>query len=52
MRAELEHFVACAGAGTPSDIAPLADSVHATAVAEAIMRAERSGSVEQVEESP
>jgi predicted dehydrogenase len=52
MRAELEHFVSCAATGTPSDLAPLGDSVHATAVAEAIIRAEQSGAVEQVEETP
>jgi predicted dehydrogenase len=51
MRAELEHFVSCVAAGRPSEVAPLADSVHATAVAEAIIRAERSATIEPVEES-
>lgn len=52
MRAELEHFVSCAAAGAPSSVAPLQDSVHGIAVAEAAARAERSGSIETVEGDP
>lgn len=52
LRAELEHFAACVAHAAPSTTAPLEDSVHATAVAEAIIRAEQSGSVEPVEASP
>jgi predicted dehydrogenase len=52
LRAELEHFVACVAGAAPSPIAPLADSVHGVAVAEAAIRAERRGSIEHVEGSP
>jgi predicted dehydrogenase len=51
LRAELEHFVWCAASGVPSAVAPLADSVHGIAVAEAVVRAERHGGVETVEDS-
>jgi predicted dehydrogenase len=49
LRAELEHFASCVAAGTRSAVAPLADSVHGMAVAEAVVRAERHGGVEAVE---
>jgi predicted dehydrogenase len=52
MRAELEHFVQCAGAGRGSSIAPLEDTIHATAVAEAAIRAQASGAIETVEVHP
>ncbi|MDR7419367.1 MAG: Gfo/Idh/MocA family oxidoreductase [Armatimonadota bacterium] len=55
LRAELEHFVACAASGEASMVAPLADSVHGIAVATAAMRAERHGTpeaVEAVDETP
>jgi len=52
LRAELEHFVACVAGAAPSTVAPLADSVHGIAVAEAAVRAERRGAIEDVEESP
>lgn len=52
LRAELEHFVACVAEAAPSTVAPLADSVHGVAVAEAAIRAEQRGSIEHVEESP
>jgi UDP-N-acetylglucosamine 3-dehydrogenase len=50
LRAELEHFVSCAASGQTSAIAPLADSVHGIAVAEAAVRAEHRGTIETVEQ--
>jgi predicted dehydrogenase len=43
LRDELAHFVECVRAGTQSPIAPLADSVQAVALAEAIVRSAESG---------
>ena len=37
IRSELEHFVACARSRAPSEIVPLADSVAAVEIAEAIV---------------
>jgi hypothetical protein len=51
LRAELEHFLACAISRTPSSIAPLADSVHTVAVAAALVRAIDSRSYVTVEET-
>lgn len=52
LRAELEHFVLCAAEGIASSVAPLADAVHGIAVAEAMVRAQASQSLESVEEKP
>ncbi len=43
LRDELAHFVECVRTGTNSPIAPLADSVQAVALADAIVRSAESG---------
>lgn len=43
LRAELEHFLECVRSGSSSPIAPLADSVEAVALADAIVRSAESG---------
>jgi len=50
LRAELEHFTDCVASRHPSSIAPLADSVHGVAVAEAMARSMHSGKIIQIAE--
>lgn len=43
LREELAHFVACAARREPSTLVPLAQSVHAVEIAEAIVRSAETG---------
>jgi hypothetical protein len=50
LREELAHFVTCVALRQPSPVAPLADSVHGTAVAEAMVRAMQIGRIVDIAE--